>query len=475
MRSIINGTLDADSISKSASVSAGGNLVLGGDHVGGQVAVSDHGNVTAGKTITIQKNSETTVVFTAKSSASASTDFTLGSNANQLAASLATVVNNHASFSATVSGANVLVSSTDGGKITISSTDAARLTTSNLASFTNAEKITFTSAGDDSARLFTIIGTDAMGNTQIEDVTGGNSKAVTSTKYFKTVTQISVDSGGNTAGAVTVGVVNKEVKTIVSTDKAFAALLKDGSVITWGDSSAGGDSSSVSSKLIMGETNSSAVTSLSSSSGAFSAVKADGSVVTWGNSDLGGDSSGIDFSANKVQGMSGASSGSDCVVNCAANTAKKIGSANLTIKDSGGSTVSGTFITGSDGKLDTSGLSDGTYTASYSLSDSQADSIINSLDVSGVLDVSSSINTSPTSKQKVAADLNQDGNINALDVSAVLDKAAQIDNSGVTAVLRVASESDPFTNKTFSVSSGSDLILSAHVLGDFNGSYADIL
>ncbi|PQM55454.1 MAG: hypothetical protein CML39_08070, partial [Rhodobacteraceae bacterium] len=210
--SIINGTLDADSVSVSASVSAGGNFVLGGDQ-------------------------------------------------------------------------------TSGG----------------AASFANAEKITFTSAGDDSARTFKITGTDATGNAQTEDVTGGNAKAVTSTKYFKTVTQISVDSGGNTAGAVTAGVVNKEVKTIVSTDKAFAALLKDGSVITWGDSSAGGDSSSVSGKLIMGTTNSSVVESLSASSGAFSAIKADGSVVTWGNSDLGGDSSGIDFSANKVQGMSGAS------------------------------------------------------------------------------------------------------------------------------------------------------------------------
>ena len=34
VRSILNGTLDDDSISKSASVSAGGNLVLDGDHVG---------------------------------------------------------------------------------------------------------------------------------------------------------------------------------------------------------------------------------------------------------------------------------------------------------------------------------------------------------------------------------------------------------------------------------------------------------
>ena len=61
-------------------------------------------------------------------------------------------------------------------------------------------------------------------------------------------------------------------------------MLKDGSVITWGDSSNGGNSTSVSDKIVMGENNSSAVTSLSSTSGAFSAIKADGSVVTWGSS-----------------------------------------------------------------------------------------------------------------------------------------------------------------------------------------------
>ena len=358
-----------------------------------------------------------------------------------------------------------------GGTLTINGDKAS----SNTATFTNTEKVSITSAGNDSGRTFTITGTNSAGAAQTEDVTGANAGVATSTKYFKTVTKIQVDAGGGSAGAVTAGVINKEVKTIVSTDKAFAALLKDGTVVTWGDSSSGGDSSSVSGKIVMSADNSSAVTTLSASSGAFSAIKADSKVVTWGNSDLGGDSSSVDFANNPIQGMSGSGSGSECTVNCAANTTKKIGSASLTLKDSGGSAVSGTFITGSDGKLDFSNVSDGTYTASYLISDSQADNMINSLDVSGVLDISSNINTSPTSKQKVAADVNQDGNINSLDVSAVLDKAAQIDNTGVTAVLRVTSESDPFTNKTFTVSSGSDLILSAHVLGDVNGSYADIL
>ena len=169
------------------------------------------------------------------------------------------------------------------------------------------------------------------------------------------------------------------------------------------------------------------------------------------------------------------SSGSECTVNCAANTSKKVGSASLSLKDSGGNAVSGTFITGSDGKLDFTNVSDGTYTASYKLTDGQTDSIINALDVSGILDISSGLNGSPTNKQKLTADLTGDGNINALDVSAVLDLSSGLNNSGATAVLRDASASNPFSTKSFSVSSGSDITLSAYVLGDLNGTYADIL
>ena len=90
-----------------------------------------------------------------------STDFALGLNANALASNIATTINNHSSFTATATGTKVLITSTDGGKITISSTDAVRLSTSNLASFANTEKISITSAGDDSARSFVITGTNS--------------------------------------------------------------------------------------------------------------------------------------------------------------------------------------------------------------------------------------------------------------------------------------------------------------------------
>ena len=69
---------------------------------------------------------------------------------------------------------------------------------------------------------------------------------------------------------------------IYSRDRAFAALKTDGSVVTWGNSDYGGDSSSVSSSL------SSGVSAIYSNSSVFAAVKTDGSVVTWGYAERGG-------------------------------------------------------------------------------------------------------------------------------------------------------------------------------------------
>jgi pimeloyl-ACP methyl ester carboxylesterase len=68
---------------------------------------------------------------------------------------------------------------------------------------------------------------------------------------------------------------------------AFAALKSDGSVITWGLPSDGGDSSGVVSQLRSG------VKQVFSSDFAFAALKSDGSVVTWGNTSFGGDSSAV--------------------------------------------------------------------------------------------------------------------------------------------------------------------------------------
>ena len=63
---------------------------------------------------------------------------------------------------------------------------------------------------------------------------------------------------------------------------AFAAILANGSVVTWGDVDYGGDSSAVQDQL----TN---VKQIQASCGAFAAILGDGAVVTWGSAGHGGD------------------------------------------------------------------------------------------------------------------------------------------------------------------------------------------
>ena len=63
---------------------------------------------------------------------------------------------------------------------------------------------------------------------------------------------------------------------------AFAVLKSDGSVVTWGQSVYGGDSSAVAARL------SSNVSAVYSNQYAFAALKNDGSVVTWGKPEYGG-------------------------------------------------------------------------------------------------------------------------------------------------------------------------------------------
>lgn len=71
------------------------------------------------------------------------------------------------------------------------------------------------------------------------------------------------------------------VVSIQATEKAFAALKSNGSVVTWGWSGYGGHSGNVSSEL------SSGVEKLFSTKGAFAALKTDGSVVIWGYGSFG--------------------------------------------------------------------------------------------------------------------------------------------------------------------------------------------
>ena len=78
----------------------------------------------------------------------------------------------------------------------------------------------------------------------------------------------------------------KNVQQINASDEAFAAILGDGSVVTWGAEDFGGDSSAVQDQLKN-------VQRIQASEGAFAAILGDGSVVTWGDADYGPDSSSV--------------------------------------------------------------------------------------------------------------------------------------------------------------------------------------
>jgi hypothetical protein len=79
------------------------------------------------------------------------------------------------------------------------------LSSGGVATFTAARLITIASAADDSARTFTVTGTDVNGAVQTETI-AGPATTVTGALYFRTVTQVSVDD--DTAGAITVGMSN---------------------------------------------------------------------------------------------------------------------------------------------------------------------------------------------------------------------------------------------------------------------------
>ena len=81
---------------------------------------------------------------------------------------------------------------------------------------------------------------------------------------------------------------------------AFAAILGDGSVVTWGDADDGGDSSAVQHQL-------KGVQHIQASASAFAAILGDGSVVAWGQPDYGGDSSAVQHQLkDRVQASAGA-------------------------------------------------------------------------------------------------------------------------------------------------------------------------
>ena len=79
-----------------------------------------------------------------------------------------------------------------------------------------------------------------------------------------------------------------------ATGTAFAAILEDGSVVTWGRADYGGDSSAVGDQLR-------GLQQIKATRGAFAAIQEDRSVVTWGSAKKGGDSSAVRDQLRGVQ------------------------------------------------------------------------------------------------------------------------------------------------------------------------------
>eukprot|EP00434_Breviolum_minutum_P004775 symbB.v1.2.004207.t1/scaffold238.1/size305685/10 len=95
----------------------------------------------------------------------------------------------------------------------------------------------------------------------------------------------------------------KGVMQIQAASHAFAAILEDGSVVTWGSPEDGGDSSAVQDQL-------NGVRQIqATSNGAFAAILEDGSVVTWGHAQIGGDSSAVQDQLKGVTQIQATSNG----------------------------------------------------------------------------------------------------------------------------------------------------------------------
>jgi len=93
-------------------------------------------------------------------------------------------------------------------------------------------------------------------------------------------------TGGGNSTILTGGNLNSNVTAVYSNTAAFAALKADGSVVTWGFAYYGGNST-----ILTGGSLTSNVTAVYSNAYAFAALKANGSVVTWGQAYSGGNSS----------------------------------------------------------------------------------------------------------------------------------------------------------------------------------------
>ena len=157
--------------------------------------------------------------------------------------------------------------------------DAGSFTASDLVNAGTAT-VTFGTITEISPGLFTVeVTPTTSGTIRIAIETGSSILLPSPSAIGVDTTNRIIDDTTVTAGTTPL--------LLAATRNSFAALKSDGSVITWGDSSSGGNSSTVATLL---GTN---VVQIFSTGYAFAALKSDGSVITWGNSFYGGNSSTV--------------------------------------------------------------------------------------------------------------------------------------------------------------------------------------
>ena len=116
----------------------------------------------------------------------------------------------------------------------------------------------------------------------------GNSHAFIVLVDDGSVKRVVVDGGSGPDVEITSG-----AKSIHSSEKAFAVLMNNGTIIAWGDANHGGNTTGVDL--------SSGFVSITSNYYGFAGLKSDGSAVAWGDSRYGGDATGVDISSGVLK------------------------------------------------------------------------------------------------------------------------------------------------------------------------------
>ncbi|CAJ1345729.1 unnamed protein product [Effrenium voratum] len=128
---------------------------------------------------------------------------------------------------------------------------------------------------------------DPLGELQRLDLKEVRAVVMSSGAYAALLADGQVAAWGDFLGGGHLGAARsqlRQVRQIVASHRAFAAVRADGAVVAWGDVAFGGD---------LDDLEPTDVVRLCASRRAFAALKADGTVVTWGDSDFGGDSSAV--------------------------------------------------------------------------------------------------------------------------------------------------------------------------------------